>query len=122
MPIRVRVLQKQVILKLWRDPPKSTSIVDQPYENRSPPVTLESTFIHSNELGDSNVSNELRRRRLAFYDKSNSGASNKDSQERLRHIPHDSSPAPPGDSDSNVPADSSSVDQENQSGNRRWYD
>ena len=99
-------------------PSESASIVDQPYENRSQPVTLESTFIHSNELGDSNVSNELRRRRLAFYDKSNNGASNKNSQERISHIPHDSSPAPPGDSNSNVPADGSSVDQENQSGNR----
>ena len=99
-------------------PSESASIVDQPYENRSQPVTLGSTFIHSTELGDSNVSNELRRRRLAFYDKSKNGASNTVSQERLSHIPHDSSPAPPGDSDSNVPADGSSVDQENQSGNR----
>ena len=101
---------------------ESASIIDQPQENRDHPVTLESTFVHGSEIGDSNVSdigtgtNELRRRRLAFYDKSNNGASNTDSQERLSHIPHDSSPAPPGDS--NIPADGSSVDQQSHSGNR----
>ena len=101
---------------------ESASIIDQPCENRDHPVTLESSFVHGNEIGNSNVSdigtgtNELRRRRLAFYDKSNNGASNTDSQERLSRIPHDSSSASPGDR--NIPADGSSVDQQSQSVNR----
>ena len=55
--------------------------------------------------------NELRKRRLAFYDK----ADNIESQDGFSHICHDNTPAPSG---GDIPADGSSVDGNSQTVNR----
>ena len=73
-------------------------------EIRELPTSLPSTSSYSNEtlnkfsdITPGSGTNELRRRRLAFYDKSaNFGAKVTDTPHSFTHIPHDPSPAPTG--------------------------
>ena len=91
-------------------------------DNFSESRVLESSGSFSTETLDAssdNVTgddtNELRRKRLAFYDKSDNSASNTESQDDHSHISCDPSPTPSG---GGIPVDGSSVDGNSQTVNR----